>query len=114
MNKNVISTNQAANLIHQSNGTVFTVGFYKKGKKNGEGKNDFREMRARIGSSVRKGLAGGPAKYNPQEHGLIWAYLMAGDENRNEARNRRSIPVSGIVELNIGGHKYRVAGQPHE
>lgn len=115
MNQNTITPEQAAKLIFQTRqaGTVFNVGFYKRGKKNGQGKNDFREMRCRLGSTVKKDLAGGPAAYNPSEHGLIWAYLMAGDENRSEARNRRSIPVDGIVELVIGGQSYRVSGAPH-
>ena len=113
MNNRTITTAEAARLIYSSNGTTFNVGFYKKGKKNGEGRNEFREMRARLGSTVKKGLAGGEPAYNPTAHGLIWAYLMAGDENRNDAKNRRSIPISGIVELNIGGEKYRVSGAPH-
>jgi hypothetical protein len=114
MNHRTITPAEAATLIYQSNGTTFNVGFYKRGKKNGEGRNEFREMRARLGSTVKKDLAGGPPAYDPTAHGLIWAYLMAGDENRtDETKNRRSIPVSGIVELNIGGEKYRVSGAPH-
>ena len=114
MNARVITTAEAANLIFSSRGKTFNVGFYKRGKKNGEGRNEFREMRARLGSTVKKDLAGGPSAYDPSVHGLIWTYLMAGDENRtDEPKNRRSIPVSGIVELNINGKKYRVSGQLH-
>ena len=114
MNQNTITPEQAARLIFSTRdtGSVFNVGFYKRGKKNGEGKNEFREMRARLGSTVKKDLAGGPPAYNPQDHDLIWVYLMGGDVPRSENRNRRSIPVEGIVELNIGGKSYRVSGRP--
>jgi len=110
--KNAITTAEAAQLIELSNGKVFSVTFFKKGDKKGKEKNDLRTMRAMLGENTRKGLAGGPAAYNPADHGLIWAYLMAGDENRAEAANRRSIAVDGIVALNINGEEYAVNGQP--
>ena len=113
MNQNIITPEQAADLIFKSRGKIFNVGFYKKGDKQGKGRNDFREMRACLGSHVKKGLAGGPSVYDPNAHGLIWAYLMSGDENRCEDKNRRSISVDGIVELNLGGQTYRVSGGLH-
>jgi hypothetical protein len=112
----IITPDVAAEMITKTGGTgqVFAVSFYKKGKKNGEGKNDLREMRCRLGSTVKKGLSGGPAVYKPDEHGLIWSYLMAGDERRNDDdKNRRSISVSGITRLAIGGRTYHVTGNRH-
>jgi len=117
MNKKVISPQDAARKILETRGSgqVFTVGFYKRGKRNGEGKNKFRQMNARLGSTVKKGLAGGPPAYDPREHDLLWVYIMGSDENWTESgRNRRSVPVDGIVELNIGGQSYRVSGGPHK
>lgn len=116
MIQNVITPQEAASKILETRntGTVFNVGFYKRGnKRTGKGKNEFREMRARLGSTVKKGLAGGPPAYDPREHSLLWVYLMAGDVNRDEGRNRRSIPVEGIVELKLGGEEYRVTGGQH-
>jgi hypothetical protein len=37
---------------------------------------------------------------------------MAGDCNRAEEKNRRSVSVGGIVRLAIDGKEFRVAGQP--
>lgn len=107
-----LTTGEAASMIEASNGKIFSVTFFKKGDKQGKEKNELRTMRAMLGENTRKGLAGGPAAYNPADHGLVWVYLMAGDENRTEAKNRRSISVDGIVRLAIGGIEYAVDGQP--
>ena len=107
-----ITTAEAVKKMFERAGTVFSVTFYKKGKKNGEGKNELREMRARHGSTVKKGLAGGEAAYNPADHGLVWVYLMKGDKNRDEAKNRRAVSVAGITRLAIGGEVFNVDGEP--
>ena len=105
-----LSTTEAAMLIENSNGKIFSVTFFKKGKKDGTEKNEIRTMRAMLGENTRKGLAGGPAAYNPADHGLVWVYLMAGDCNRAEAKNRRSISVEGIIRLALEGEEYTVEG----
>lgn len=107
-----MSVDHAARLIQTSNGKVLSVTFYKKGKKNGEEKNDLRTMRCMLGENTRKGLAGGDSAYNPKDHRLVWVYLMAGDENRTDEKNRRSISIDGIVRLAIDGHVYEVDGRP--
>jgi len=112
----VLTPAQAQTLIEATfqTGSIFSVTFYKKGKKSGEGKNEVRTMRARLGSTVKRGLAGGSPAYKPGEHGLIWVYLMAGDDQRDaDPKHRRSIAVEGITRLVIGGTEYEVSGQPH-
>lgn len=108
----ILTPAEAAELIQESNGAIFSVSFYKKGDKNGKEKNEIRTMRAMLGENTRKDLAGGPAAYNPADHGLIWVYLMAGDVNRAEAKNRRSISVDGIIRLAIHGKAFTVGGLP--
>jgi len=108
-----ITTAEAVTKIFANAGTVFSVTFYKKGNRVGVGLNEVRTMRCRLGRTVKKGLAGGEAAYNPAEHGLVWAYLMAGDENRDEdPKHRRSISVAGITRLAIGGEEFEVDGAP--
>lgn len=97
-----ISKSEAANLIENSNGKVFGVTFIKRTT------GEERTMRCMLSENTRKDLAGGPAAYNPADHGLIWVYLMAGDVNRAEAKNRRSIPVDGLIRLALGGVEYVV------
>lgn len=108
----IITPEVAADMILSSDGKVFSCDFFKKGDRKGKGKNELREFRGRLGSTVKKGLRGGPAAYNPAEHGLIWAYRMAGDTTETDGQ-RRSIAVSGITRLAIDGRTYHVTGQPH-
>jgi len=98
-----ITTAEAAQMIENSNGKVFSVTFIKRTT------GEVRTMRAMLGENTRKDLAGGPAAYNPADHGLIWVYLMAGDCNRAESRNRRSIAVEGIQRLALDGKTFEVA-----
>ena len=104
MNSNTITTTEAARLIEASNGKIFSVTFTKRTT------GESRTMRAMLGENTRKGLAGGPAAYDPKAHDLLWVYLMAGDENRAEARNRRSIAVEGITRLALDGKEFQVSG----
>lgn len=99
---NVITEKEAVALIHGTAGKVFSCTFVKRS--NGE----IREGRFRLGSTVKKGLKGGPAAYNPADYDLIWVYRMAGDESENPGQ-RRSIPADGIVCLTVGGEDYVVA-----
>lgn len=105
--KQRITQQEAASLILDSAGLVFSVTFNKRSD------GSERTMRAIIGSRTRKALRGGEAAYNPAEHALLWVYLMAGDEGRENPEpfsgvNRRSVPVEGITALSIRGTDYEV------
>jgi hypothetical protein len=89
-------------------GQTFSVVFRKRTPSKETGRRDLRTMNCRLGSTTKKGLAGGHAAYDPGQHGLIWVYLMAGDENRNDSKNRRSIPIEGLRVLSIGGEVYAI------
>jgi len=92
---------------------TFSVTFFKKGKKNGEGKNEQREMVAFLGSNVKAGLRGGPAAYNPADHGLIWTYeVPPGVTIEERPDRRRSIAVAGLIRLKIDREEFEVSGQP--
>lgn len=70
-----------------------------------------REMVCFLGSSIQKGLAGGPAAYNPKDHELVWVYTSNLDRSFEEdPKHRRSIPADGIVKLKLRGIEYTVAG----
>ncbi len=92
---------EAVDIIRGSAGKILTVDFIKR--TNGE----FRSLNCRLGRTVRKGLAGGPAAYNPRDHGLVWVYRMAGDKTETPG-NRRSIPYEGIQRVKIAGKEYIV------
>jgi len=110
-----ITPTDAARLILDTAGTnpirTFSVTFFKKGKKNGEGKNTVRRMTAFLGSNVKKGLAGGPAAYDPAAHGLIWTYENPPGVSLEEVPSRRrSIAVEGLTQLRIGRETFEVSG----
>lgn len=98
---NVITNEQAAKLIWDSNGQVFACRFIKRTT------GEVREGRFRLGPSVQKGLAGGVAAYNFQEKNLIPAYRMNGDQSESDGK-RRSIPIEGILSLTIDGQTYTI------
>lgn len=99
--ENTISSEQAAKLIWDSNGQVFACRFIKRST------GEVREGRFRLGPSVQKGLKGGIAAYNFQDHGLIPAYRMSGDISESDGK-RRSIPIEGLQSLTIDGITYDV------
>ncbi len=118
MSTETITPERARALILGSSGRLFSVTFYRKTAKRAGGittaeVNDPRTMRAILGERTRKGLAGGPSAYRPQDHGLVWVYTMAGDQSRKEdARFRRSIPTDAVTSLTLGGVTYNVTGSP--
>lgn len=101
-----ITKEQAAKRIWDSNGQVFACRFIKR-TPNENGVREVREGRFRLGPTVTKGLAGGPAAYNFQEKNLIPAYRMAGDQSESDGK-RRSIPIEGLQSLTIDGITYDV------
>ncbi len=96
-----ITTQQAAELIHGTDGTVFSVSFVKRST------GEVRDGRFRLGYTVQKGLAGGEAPYSFEEKGLIPVYRMAGDTSESVGQ-RRTIPVEGIIRLKVAGQEYEV------
>lgn len=112
-----LTTAEAAALIFSTRGSnppcPFSVTFYKKGKKNGDEKNEVREMVCFLGSNISKGLAGGPAAYNPADYSLVWVYISNLDQNFDEdPRHRRSIAIDGIIKVKVRGVDHEVDGKP--
>ena len=99
--ENKISPQQAAQLIHETNGTVFSVRFMKRST------GEIRDGRFRLGYTVSKGLAGGEAAYSFKDKNLIPVYRMAGDDSTSDGM-RRTIPVEGIWWLKVNGTEYFV------
>lgn len=98
-----ITRQEAASLIENSNGTIFRVTFVKRST------GEIRDMLARLGTTVSKGLVGGSLPYNPKNKNLITAYLMNGDPSYEEnGNNRRMIDIEGIISISTGGQTYVV------
>ena len=99
--RNIISKQEAAKLINNAGPTIFSVTFIKRST------GEVREGVFRLGYTVSAGLAGGEAPYSFDEKGLIPVYRMGGD-NSTSAGMRRTIPIEGIMSLNIHGKHYEV------
>jgi|APGre2960657404_1045060.scaffolds.fasta_scaffold31982_3 hypothetical protein len=97
----IINKQEAARLIHETNGTVFSVTFIKRST------GEVRTGLFRLGYTVQKGLAGGEAPYSFEEKGLIPVYRMAGDKSESDGQ-RRTIPIEGILNLKANGKDYEV------
>jgi hypothetical protein len=102
-----ITQSDAARMIRESGGKLFSVTFTKRG--NGA----LRRMTARTG--VRKGVTGDGLRFNPHDHYLLTVHEFVTHPERGERgrlRNMgtqfRSVPVDGIVELRIGGQTFNV------
>lgn len=104
MSHKYINRREAVDKILGTDGRVFGVTFIKRTT------GESRTMKARLGYTVKKGLAGGELNYSPTEKGLITAYLMKGDENRSEdaSKNRRMIPIENIKEVRVDGECFVV------
>ena len=103
-----ISQNEAATLIKESRGKLFSVTFIKR--KDGSR----RRMTARVG--VRKGVNGDGLKFNPADHNLLTVHEFVTDPTRGEkgrVRNMvtqfRSVPIDGIIQLKVGGKTFEIA-----
>ena len=88
----VITRQEAKNLIVNSNGTFFSAVFTKK---NGER----REMVARTG--VTKYLSGGILGFNPQSRGYMVVFEPA-------SMGYRMLNLKTLERLKIGGSIYKV------
>ena len=98
---NKITAQEAAQMIHNTKGSIFSVTFVKRST------GEVRKGVFRLGYTVSEGLAGGEAPYSFDEKGLIPVYRMDSDISTS-AGMRRTIPVEGIVSLKVGGLEYQV------
>lgn len=110
---NVITTNEAANLIKSSGGKVFGVTFIKRST------GSPRHMVARTG--VRKDVTGEGKRFDPAAHNLLTVHEFVTDPdttregdsghfigNGNMGTQWRHVPVENITGLRIGGKKFQV------
>lgn len=84
--------NNIREILEQSNGRVFTVEFIKKD-------GSLRKMNCRLG--VKKNLAGGDLRYDPNDFG----YLSVFDMGKKEYR---MINLNTIQSIKSGGKEYLV------
>lgn len=93
---NVITKDEAAVLMDNSNGVIFRVNFVKK---NGEE----RQMVCRTG--VRRYVTGEGMKYDPRSRGLLPVFDM---QIRQGAKSYRMINKDTVTNLKIRGEEYEV------
>lgn len=99
-----ITKESAAVLMSTAKG-IFSVTFIKRST------GETRTLNGIAGFRTRKDLAGGSLPYVPAEHNLFPMFLMSGDMNREDAavgKNRRMVPLDGIVSLKVDGQEYIV------
>jgi hypothetical protein len=109
---NTIKTTEAAELIRNSGGKVFSATVIKRST------GSLRRMTGRLG--VSKGVTGAGATYNAKDHDLIRVseFVTAENTPRNEkgqfAGNGnmkvqfRALAIEGIRSLKIGGKSFKV------
>ena len=88
-----ISSEQAANLLKQTEGRIFSVRFTKRTT------GEVRDMVCRTG--VKAHLKGGEAAYSFSEKMLLSVFDM-------EKGGYRAIPLDAIISLKEGGKEYVV------
>lgn len=96
-----ITSEEAADLILNSKGSIFTVEFTKKD-------GTHRVLNGRKG--VKKYLRGGSLAYNPEDKGLIGVY----DIQLPPGKGYRMLHKDSIVALRINGKNYRVVQKKTE
>ena len=89
---NIITRDQAKNIIHLTNGKFFNVKFIKKD-------GSTRIMNCRLG--VKKHLKGGELKYNPSDYNLVPVFCF-------EKKSYRMININTIQELKVSGSVFGV------
>lgn len=89
-----ITAIEAAALLAQTEGRIFSVKFVKRTT------GEVRTMVARTG--VKAHLKGGDAAYKFAEKALLSVYDI-------QAKGYRAIPLDGIISLREGGEEYTVA-----
>jgi hypothetical protein len=84
---------EAAEMIRNSNGTIFGVDFVKRTT------GEVRKMTARLG--VKKHLKGGEAAYDAAAKDLIFVYDIT-------KKAYRSVALDAITAVRFGGEVYEV------
>lgn len=113
----IIDRNEAARMIRQSGGKIFSVTFIKRTDRKkmpyaSESQLPRRRMVARLG--VTQGVTGQGKAFRDSDHDLITAFeLVTGNRDakgrlQNGGRHFRHIPIEGIRELKIAGQEYTV------
>ena len=89
----MLTKQEAAKLISETNGQFFTVTFYKRST------GEERTMNCRLG--VKKHLQGGEKRYSDKEKQLITVYSV-------DSKGYRTIPIEGLTQLKVAGRTYQV------
>ena len=90
---NKITTETAKQIIHDTDGKIFSVSFTKKD-------GSHRDMTARLG--VTKHLKGGERAFNPDDYNMLFVF----DTHKE---GYRTIPFDRLLELRFRGEKYKVS-----
>lgn len=103
-----ITTKEAASMIRNSGGKLFSVTFEKRNKP-----GVIRRLTGRVG--VRKDVKGVGQKFNPADHNLLTVYEFVTDPERDErgrvrcmATQWRSVGIERIRSLKIKGFTFDV------
>tara|TARA_R110000824_G_C15152316_1_gene671159 strand:+ start:1017 stop:1292 length:276 start_codon:yes stop_codon:yes gene_type:complete len=88
-----ITTETAKQIIHDTDGKIFSVSFTKKD-------GSHRDMTARLG--VTKHLKGGERAFNPDDYNMLFVF----DTHKE---GYRTIPFDRLLELRFRGEKYKVS-----
>ena len=88
-----ITTETAKQIIHDTDGKIFSVSFTKKD-------GSHRDMTARLG--VKKHLKGGERAFNPEDYNMLFVF----DTHKE---GYRTIPFERLLELRFQGKKYNVS-----
>lgn len=90
-----IAADEAKQLIHATNGRIFSARFRKKD-------GTIRDMVCRLG--VKSKLKGGKRRYNPADYNLVCVYDM-------QKEGYRSIPFARLTNLTVDGTAFEVLTQ---
>ena len=87
-----ITTETAKQIIHDTDGKIFSVSFTKKD-------GSHRDMTARLG--VTKHLKGGERAFNPDDYNMLFVF----DTHKE---GYRTIPFDRLLSLRFKGRKYDI------
>lgn len=88
-----ITSETAKQIIHDTDGKIFSVSFTKKD-------GSHREMNARLG--VKKHLKGGKPAFNPEDYNMLFVFDV-------HKEGYRTIPFDRLLEVRFKGKKYNVS-----
>lgn len=120
-----ISQADAARMIRNSGGKLFSVTFVKRGDRKKMATTPYeklprRRLIGRVG--VTQDVTGAGKKFNDDDHGLLTVreFVSHRDKTPNRRKNLqpaircekmqwRAVPIEGIESLRIGGKEFQVA-----